>query len=60
MTPPATGLVTVTVQVDGTVISGTVLANEIRLSDQSGHLVTNMVTTPVKDIPDLDVAIVYG
>ncbi len=57
--PPTTGLVTLTVQVDSTVISGTVLINEIRLSDQSGRLVTNTVTTPVKDIPDLDVAIVF-
>jgi uncharacterized repeat protein (TIGR01451 family) len=57
--PPSTGLVTLTVQVDSSVISGTVLSNGVSLADLSGLSATDTVTTPVQDIANLDVAIVF-
>jgi uncharacterized repeat protein (TIGR01451 family) len=46
--PFSTGLVTLTVQVDALAISGTVLANQVTLSDLSGLSATETVTTPVE------------
>ena len=51
--PPASGLVTLTVQVDAGVVSGTQLFNGVIITDSSGLTSTDTVTTPVRESVDL-------
>lgn len=58
--PSTTGVVTMVVQVDNSVISGTMLHNNVTLSDASGLIVTDVISTPVHTTTtNLDVAVVF-
>jgi uncharacterized repeat protein (TIGR01451 family) len=55
-----TGVVTMVVQVDNSVISGTMLHNNVTLSDASGLIVTDVISTPIQTVmTGLDVVVVF-
>lgn len=63
VSPYASGLVTMVVQVDNSVVSGTIITNSATLSDASGLMTADTITTPVQTgggiITGLDVAIIF-
>jgi uncharacterized repeat protein (TIGR01451 family) len=47
LTPPASGVVTLVVQVDGSLARGTLLTNTVTITDSSGLTDTDTLTTPM-------------